>query len=233
MNNLKENLDNVATRIRKACEAAGRPADVVRLLAVSKRHPAARIRELHGLGQRAFGENIVQEALEKQQALEDLDLEWHFIGTIQSNKTREIAEHFDWVQSVDRLKILKRLAAQRPADMAPLNVCLQVNIDGEAQKGGCRPSEAMELAGIAAQMPRIRLRGLMAIPQIQPGAGGASRNSFERMRALYDQCAAAGHEIDTLSIGMSADMEQAIEAGSTMVRVGTDIFGARPAQQNE
>lgn len=228
MNNLKENLDNVASRLKHACEAAGRVADEVLLLAVSKKHPAEKIRMLHQLGQLAFGENIVQEALAKRSELIDLDLAWHFIGSIQSNKTREIAENFDWVQSVDRQKILKRLSDQRPADLAPLNVCLQVNIDNEPYKGGCEPGDTLKLAEFAASLPAVTLRGLMAIPKLNVKTGGASPDSFDRMRALFEDCRAAGLKLDTLSMGMSADMEQAIAAGSTMVRIGTDIFGGRP-----
>ena len=230
MNNLKENLDNVASRMRRACEAVGREPGEVRLLAVSKRHPAGKVRALHELGQSAFGENTLQEALAKRQRLADLDLEWHFIGSIQSNKTREIAENFDWAQSVDRAKILRRLSDQRPESMAPLNVCIQVNIDDEPQKGGCRPEEVPELAHLAGGLSRIRLRGLMAIPQLDEKTGMTSQDSFMRLNGLYEECRRAGLDFDTLSMGMSADMEQAIAAGSTMVRIGTDLFGNRPPQ---
>jgi pyridoxal phosphate enzyme (YggS family) len=228
MNNLKENLDNVSSRLRRACEAAGRAPGEVQLLAVSKKHPAEKIRELHGLGQPAFGENILREALAKQELLADLDIEWHFIGSIQSNKTRDIAENFDWAQSVDRAKILRRLSDQRPESMAPLNVCIQVNIDNEAQKGGCRPEEIAELARLAEGLGGIRLRGIMAIPKLYEESGETSRDSFRRLNELFEQCREAGLDFDTLSMGMSADMEHAIAAGSTMVRIGTDLFGRRP-----
>lgn len=225
MNDLKENLDNVSSRLRRACEAAGRAPSEVRILAVSKRQPADKIRAVRALGQFAFGENIVQEALGKQKELGDLELEWHFIGPIQSNKTRDIAEHFDWAQSVDRLKLLRRLSDQRPEDLPPLNVCLQVNIDEEPQKAGVMADDTLSLAATAASLPRFRLRGLMAIPKLQSEKEGAAVESFQRMKALFDECRAAGHRLDTLSMGMSADMERAIRAGSTMVRIGTDIFG--------
>jgi pyridoxal phosphate enzyme (YggS family) len=157
----------------------------------------------------------------------DLELEWHFIGSIQSNKTREIACHFDWVQSVDREKLLRRLSEQRPANHPPLNVCLQVNIENEAQKSGAAPGDTLKLAALAAGLPGIRLRGLMAIPRVDQSSGGGAQESFERMKTLFDHCRAQGHEIDTLSMGMSADLECAIVAGSTMIRIGTDIFGKR------
>lgn len=226
MNDLKENLDNVSSRLRRACEAAQRDPSEVRILPVSKRQPTDRIRAVHALGHTAFGENIVQEALDKQKALDDLALEWHFIGAIQSNKTAEIAAHFDWVQSVDREKVLRRLSDQRPEHLPPLNLCLQINIDEEPQKSGAPADQAVSLAEMAVQLPGVRLRGLMTIPRVQDG-DGASVRSFERMKALYDDCRAAGFDLDTLSMGMSADMERAIRAGSTMVRIGTDIFGPR------
>lgn len=226
MNDLKENLDNVSSRLSRACEAAQRDPSEVRILAVSKRQPADKVRAVHALGHAAFGENIVQEALGKQKALDDLALEWHFIGAIQSNKTAEIAANFDWAQSVDREKVLRRLSDQRPEHLPPLNVCLQINIDEEPQKSGAPADQAVLLAELAVRLPGVRLRGLMAIPRVQDG-DGASLRSFERMKALYDDCRAAGFDLDTLSMGMSADMERAIRAGSTMVRIGTDIFGPR------
>lgn len=226
MNNLSENLDTVSARLRRACEAAGRSPDSVRLLAVSKRHSAASIRQAFAWGQRAFGENTAQEALGKQHELAGLDVEWHFIGAIQSNKTRDIAEHFAWAQSVDREKILLRLSAQRPATLPPLNICLQVNIDAEPQKAGLLPDQVEALVQQAETLPGVHLRGLMTIPANQ-GAQGAADSSFQRTRELFDQLCRSGHELDTLSMGMSADMERAIAAGSTMVRVGTDIFGSR------
>lgn len=228
MNNLKENLDNVASRIRQACRACQRRSEDISILAVSKRHTPEKIRALHGLGQHAFGENTLQEALGKQRDLQDLPIEWHFIGTVQSNKTREIAGNFAWVQSVDRPKVLRRLADQRPAEMGALNVCIQVNIDHEPGKSGCRPDEIEELAELASGLPGIRLRGLMAIPRLDPQSGQTSVDSFERLRQHYDLCRSGGFDLDTLSMGMSADLEQAIAAGSTMVRIGTDIFGERP-----
>lgn len=226
MNDLKENLDNVSSRLRRACEAEQRDPSEVRILAVSKRQPADKVRAVHALGHAAFGENIVQEALDKQKALDDLAIEWHFIGAIQSNKTADIAANFDWAQSVDREKVLRRLSDQRPEHMPPLNVCLQINIDEEPQKSGAPADQAVPLAELAVRLPGVRLRGLMAIPRVQDG-DGASLRSFERMKALYDDCRAAGFDLDTLSMGMSADMERAIRAGSTMVRIGTDIFGPR------
>jgi len=227
MNDLKENLDKVSSRLRRACAAAGRPVATVRLLAVSKRQPAQKVRVVHGLGQRAFAENIVQEALAKQSKLTDLDIEWHFIGPIQSNKTADIAANFDWAQSVDREKLLRRLSDQRPRHLPPLNVCLQINIDDEPHKAGAAADAAPALADLAAGLRGIRLRGLMAIPALADASDGAAIASFERMKALFDECRAAGHDLDTLSMGMSADMERAIMAGSTMVRIGTDIFGPR------
>lgn len=227
MNNLKENLDNVSSRLRRACAAVGRDISEVRLLAVSKRQPAVQVRALHALGQTAFGENIVQEALAKQSELGDLRLEWHFIGAIQSNKTADIAGHFDWVQSVDREKILRRLSDQRAANRPPLNVLLQVNIDEEPQKAGALAKATPKLAEFAASLPGIRLRGLMAIPRAVEGQHGAALESFERMKALFDACRSAGPDFDTLSMGMSADLERAVQAGSTMVRIGTDLFGPR------
>lgn len=227
MNNLKENLHNVRARIKAACAKATRSPGEISILAVSKQHPAERIRALHGLGQRAFGENYVQEALAKQARLRDLDLEWHFIGPLQSNKTREVATHFDWVQSADRQKILRRLSEQRPGDLPALSVCIQVNIDREPQKAGVLPEGAEELARMAMELPGLRLRGLMSIPHIgsddfDPG------DSYQRMNAMFRSLRAAGLEMDTLSMGMSADLEQAIMHGSTMIRIGTDLLGPRP-----
>lgn len=227
MNDLSENLDNVSARLKRACEAAGREPSEVRILAVSKRHPADKIRSLYATGQLAFGENTLHEALDKQKQLSDLQIEWHFIGAIQSNKTREIAEHFSWAQGVDRDKVLRRLSQQRPAHLPALNVCLQVNIDNEPNKAGASAEDVPALAGFAVELPGIRLRGLMAIPALDAESGGAKSSSFERMKAIFDQLRSAGHDIDTLSMGMSADLERAIVAGSTMVRVGTDIFGKR------
>lgn len=227
MNVYAQRLSHVCARMTEAAKNARREPSEVDLLAVSKLHPAAAIRALHELGQRAFGENRVNEGIEKQSELRDLDLSWHFIGPIQSNKTRDIASHFDWVQSVDREKILRRLAEQRPASLAPLNICLQVNIDNEPQKAGAAVDQVGELATLAAQLPGIRLRGLMCIPA-QTEDPGQTRASFERLAALQAGLCAAGHGLDTLSMGMSGDLEIAIACGSTMVRIGTDIFGPRP-----
>ena len=227
MNNLKENLNNVRARIEAACEKAGRNPGEVVLLAVSKLHPAERVRALRALGQRAFGENYVQEALAKQQQLADQDIEWHFIGPLQSNKTREAAAHFDWVQSADRDKILRRLSGQRPDSLGPLNVCIQVNIDREPQKAGVLPEGAAELARLAGSLPGLRLRGLMTIPRMAT-AGHDPCDSYRRMKELFEELRDAGIAMDTLSMGMSADLEQAIAQGSTLVRVGTDLLGPRP-----
>jgi pyridoxal phosphate enzyme (YggS family) len=228
MNNLKENLDNVRARIAAACGKAGRQAGEVMLLAVSKRHTAERIRALHTLGQRSFGENYVQEALAKQATLQGLEIEWHFIGPLQSNKTREAAEHFDWVQSTDRKKILRRLSAQRPAGMPELNVCIQVNIDREPQKAGALPEDTAALARFARDLPGLNLRGLMAIPKVATETHDPG-DSYRRMHGLFAAMLDAGIEMDTLSMGMSADLESAILHGSTLVRIGTDLLGPRPA----
>jgi pyridoxal phosphate enzyme (YggS family) len=228
MNNLKANLHNVRARVRQACEKAGRNAEEITILAVSKKHPAARVRELYQLGQGAFGENYVQEALAKQAQLQDLDIEWHFIGPLQSNKTREAAAHFGWVHSVDRAKIARRLSEQRPAGLPALNVCLQINIDRESQKAGVLPEDAAELANFTMNLPNIRLRGLMAIPRMRDEDYDPS-DSYRRMYELFSRLRSAGIGMDTLSMGMSADLEQAILEGSTLVRIGTDLLGARPA----
>lgn len=226
MNELIDRLETVRQRIAEACKSAGRQPGEVSLLAVGKRHPAEMIRRFSSLGLKSFGENQLQEALRKQRELTELDLEWHFIGTIQSNKTRSIAENFQWVQSVDRQKILERLSAQRPAEFEPLNVLLQVNIDLEPQKGGAVPGEVPKLADIARGLDNIRLRGLMAIPRLTPVAE-EQRQSFRKVRELFETLKRQGHDVDTLSMGMSADLETAIAEGSTMVRIGTDLFGVR------
>ncbi|QNK75016.1 YggS family pyridoxal phosphate-dependent enzyme [Variovorax sp. PAMC28562] len=228
MTMIRDNLQQVTSRIVTACTAAGRDPASVRLLAVSKTFPAEAVREAYGAGQHAFGENYIQEGVGKIQALADIraELEWHCIGPLQSNKTRLVAEHFDWVHSVDRLKIAQRLSEQRPAGLPPLQVCLQVNVDGGANKSGASPDEAVALAQAVAALPRLRLRGLMAIPE--PAAGfDAQRALFLMAAAVFDRINAAGIALDTLSLGMSADLEAAIAAGSTMVRVGTAIFGGR------
>ncbi len=220
------NLQQVRSRIAAACAAAGRDVEAVTLLAVSKTREPAALREAAGAGQRDFGENYVQEAQDKMAALADLRLRWHLIGPLQSNKTRAVAECFDWVHTLDRLKIAQRLAEQRPAGLAPLQVCLQVNISGEASKSGASAGEIPALARAVAALPRLRLRGLMAIPE--PAADPeAQRRPHRELRRLLDQLNRAGLGLDTLSIGMSADLESAIAEGATIVRVGTAIFGAR------
>ncbi|MDM0085682.1 YggS family pyridoxal phosphate-dependent enzyme [Variovorax sp. J31P179] len=228
MTMIGDKLQQVRTRIVTACTAAGRDPASVRLLAVSKTFDAAAVRAAHGAGQRAFGENYVQEGVGKIEALADLraELEWHCIGPLQSNKTRVVAEHFDWVHSIDRLKIAERLAEQRSAHLPPLSVCLQVNVDGGANKSGVTPEDALALAQAVAALPRLRLRGLMAIPE--PAADFESQRAlFLRAAAVFEQIRGAGIEVDTLSLGMSADLEAAVAAGSTMVRIGTAIFGQR------
>jgi len=224
-------MDTLEARYRLLLDAlAGTaPGESARLVAVSKTQPAAAIRALAALGQRAFGENYVQEALAKQRELADLDLEWHLIGPLQSNKCREAARYFDWVQSVDRAKLLPLLDRERPIDRPPLNVLLQVNIDGEASKSGCAPDEAMALADAAAALPRLRLRGLMAIPEPHPDTAHR-RAAFARMRALFETLKARHPGIDTLSMGMSEDWPLAVAEGASLVRVGSALFGARPAK---
>lgn len=227
MNESYERWTMLQERIARACQAADREIQSVKLLAVGKQHPAEAIARLHALGQARFGENRVEEALKKQEALTSLAIEWHFIGAIQSRKTREIAEHFDWVQSVDREKVLQRLSKQRPPNQKPLNICLQVNIDREPQKAGLMSTQLEAMADLASKLPGIKLRGLMCIPS----AGVSSEqtgNSFSQMRKLYGALRAQGHPLDTLSMGMSGDLELAIAEGSTMLRVGTDLFGPRP-----
>jgi len=226
MDTIADNLQGVKSRIRGACERAGRdPRDIV-LVAVSKTFPADEIRAAHAAGQRCFGESYVQEALGKIEALADLDLEWHFIGPIQSNKTREIAAHFDWVHSIERLKIAERLSAQRPSERGPLDVLVQVNISGEATKSGVVPGDLAPLARAVAKLPNLRLRGLMAIPE-PTGDTALATARFEAVRALKEALCAEGLALDTLSMGMTGDLEAAIAAGATMVRVGTAIFGER------
>lgn len=200
------------------------------LLAVSKTREAAQVRALAACGQRLFGENYVQEAVAKQVLLGDLDLEWHLIGPLQSNKARIVAERFDWVQTLDRPKLVDALARHRPADRPPLNVLIQVNIDDEASKSGCQPGEVAALAEAIAGQPRLRLRGLMAIPAPHPDPRDGSR-AFEALRRLQDELAIAHPDVDTLSMGMSGDFELAIAHGATLVRVGTALFGPRPANE--
>lgn len=219
-------LQAVQTRIARACGEAGRHPATVQLLAVSKTFGAAAVRALAMAGQGAFGENYVQEAVEKKAALADLPLVWHFIGPIQSNKTRPIAENFAWVHSVDRLKVAERLSAQRPPGLPPLQVCLEVNVSGETSKSGVAPDQLPALADAVARLPALRLRGLMAIPAPTPDAA-AQRAALRRVRELFDTLKACGHDLDTLSMGMSADLEAAILEGATIVRVGTALFGER------
>lgn len=229
MTSLDEPLQRVRERMARACLAHAREPRSVSLLAVSKTQPAAAVRAACAAGQGAFGENYVQEALDKMAALADLRaaIEWHLIGPLQSNKTRVVAEAFDWVHSVDRLKIAQRLSEQRPADLPPLNICLQVNISGEASKSGLSPAEVADVARAVATLPRLRLRGLMAIPE--PAQGEAAQRAPHRaLRLLLEALNRQGRALDTLSMGMSDDLEAAIAEGSTMVRVGTAIFGARP-----
>jgi pyridoxal phosphate enzyme (YggS family) len=228
MTTIADKLQQVRTRIETACKDYGRDVANVRLLAVSKTFPPQALRIAHAAGQRAFGENYVQEALVKIEALADLrpGIEWHCIGPLQSNKTRVVAEHFDWVHSVDRLKIAQRLSEQRPAGLAPLQICLQVNVDGGANKSGVAPGEALALARQVAELPNVRLRGLMAIPE-PAGTFEAQRALFLRATALFEEMRDAGLDVDVLSMGMSADLEAAVAAGSTMVRIGTAIFGGR------
>ena len=223
-----ENLVGVRERIFNCCHTCGRDPEGVTLLAVSKTRPAEDLRSAYAAGQRHFGENYLQEALAKQEELADLEIQWHFIGPLQSNKTRAAAEHFHWIHSVERLKIAQRLSAQRPADLPPLNLCLQVNIDGEESKSGVAPGEVEALARAIAELPHIRLRGLMAIPAPQEDAA-AQRRPFLAMAELLQHLRAQlpDQPLDTLSMGMSGDMEAAIECGATMVRIGTDIFGRR------
>jgi pyridoxal phosphate enzyme (YggS family) len=223
---LQASLTSVRERIAAACAQAARPADSVRLVAVSKTFPAEAIEAAAAAGQRDFGENYLQEALPKLEHCAGRGLVWHFIGPIQSNKTRPIAEHFDWVHTVEREKIARRLSEQRPAHLPPLHVCIEVNVSGEASKSGVTPQEAPALARAVAALPRLKLRGLMAIPE--PGDdAGLQRQRFASLRALRDQLNAEGLALDTLSMGMSADLEAAIAEGATIVRVGTAIFGER------
>jgi len=222
--NVADNIAKVRERIGRACRASGRAESAVTLIAVSKTRAPAAIRAANAAGITDIGENYCQEALEKIAALADLPLTWHFIGPLQSNKTRAIAEHFAWVHSVDRLKLAQRLAAQRPPQLPPLNICVQVNIDDEASKSGVPPSELPALLEAIMTLPQLRVRGLMAIPQPQ---ADANRAAFIQMRALLAQQQQRWPQLDTLSMGMSADFDSAIEEGATLIRVGTDIFGAR------
>ena len=220
------NLQAVKARMAAAAKAAGRNPDGIALLAVSKTFPPEAIRQAAEAGQRRFGESYVQEALGKIEALADLDLEWHFIGPLQSNKTRAVAEHFAWVHSLDRLKAAQRLSAARGPQRIPLQVCIQVNVSGEQSKSGVAPDQLGELAKAVAGLPNLRLRGLMAIPEPTDDVA-LQRRRFSELRQLKDSLCAHGLDLDTLSMGMSGDLEAAIAEGATVVRVGTAIFGER------
>lgn len=223
MSTIADNIGQVSQRIRAAADAVQRDPSSIHLLAVSKTKPAQAVREAYAAGQLEFGENYLQEALGKQTELTDLPLSWHFIGPIQSNKTRAIAENFAWVHSVDRLKIAQRLSEQRPADLPPLNICIQVNVSGEASKSGCTPADLPALANAISALPRLKLRGLMAIPE--PTEDRAQQDAaFATVRDLQ---ARLNLPLDTLSMGMSHDLESAIAQGATWVRIGTALFGAR------
>lgn len=223
-----EKLQLVRARINQACSRVGRPPDSVTLLAVSKTFPAETVREAFHAGQRKFGENYVQEGVDKIAALSDLrdQIEWHMIGPLQSNKTRVVAEHFDWVHTVDRPKIAQRLSEQRPAGLPPLQVCIQVNTSGEASKSGVEPEEALALAREVAALPRLKLRGVMALPAPTNDLV-LQKAELHAVRVVFDSLISAGLPLDTLSMGMSADLEAAIEEGSSMLRVGTALFGNR------
>jgi len=230
MSDIETNIQGVRQRIQLAARACGRdPADI-RLLAVSKTFPAGHIHTAYEAGQRAFGENYVDEALDKIHTLADLDIEWHFIGPIQSNKTRKIAENFDWVHGVCNEKIARRLNEQRGAELPPLNVCIQVNISGETSKSGVTPEQTLPLAVFINPLPHLTLRGIMGIPEKTTNET-EQRNAFHALAEIFSQIKASGIEIDTLSMGMTADMEPAIAEGATMVRIGTAIFGVRTAHK--
>ena len=221
-----ENLAAVQARIAAACQASGRDPARVRLLAVSKTVAAARLLAAADAGQAAFGENYVQEALGKIASLAGRGIKWHHIGPIQSNKTADIAAHFHWAQGIERLKIAQRLSDQRPPELPPLQVCVQVNVSGEASKSGCAPAEALSLCQAVAALPRLQLRGLMTLPA--PAAGAADpRAPFRRLRGLFEQARAGGLDLDTLSMGMSDDLEHAIAEGATLLRIGSALFGRR------
>jgi pyridoxal phosphate enzyme (YggS family) len=229
MGSVEAKLQQVRTRIANACETSQRPVQSVTLLAVTKTFGPQAVRDALAAGQHAFGENYVQEALEKIESLADVRdrLEWHLIGPLQSNKTRVVAAHFDWVHTIDRLKLAERLSAQRPEHLPPLQVCLQVNISGEASKSGIAPDDALALAEAVCRLPRLRLRGLMAIPE-PAGDFDAQRVPHRALARLLFDLNAAGQALDTLSMGMSADLEAAVAEGATIVRVGSAIFGERP-----
>ncbi len=227
MTTIQTHLQTVHARMAAACQAVGRATSEVSLLAVSKTFGAEAVQEAYAAGQTAFGENYIQEAVHKITQLRHLPLQWHCIGPIQSNKTRLVAEHFDWVHTVDRLKVAQRLSEQRPPGLPPLQVCIQVNVDGGTTKSGVLPGDALALAQAVAMLPGLRLRGVMSIPEPAPDFEAACV-LFARVKAVFDALNSAGLKLDTLSMGMSADMEAAIQSGSTLVRVGTAIFGGRP-----
>jgi len=226
MTTIASNLQRVHERIAQACAQAHRDVNEVTLLAVSKTFGPDAVRDAHSAGQRAFGENYIQEAVEKIQMLGSLPVEWHCIGPVQTNKTRLVATHFDWTHSLDRVKVAQRLSEQRPDGMPPLQVCIQVNVDGGATKAGVAPADALALAREIVQLPRLKLRGIMTIPE--PAADFVSQKAVHlRAKTLFNDLRDAGLVLDTLSMGMTADLEAAIAAGSTMVRVGTAVFGGR------
>ena len=231
MNDLKQARNHVLEQMFNACKLANKDVSQVQLLAVSKTHPSATLEEMYAAGQHSFGENYLQEALDKIEALKDLDIEWHFIGHVQRNKTKNLAEKFAWVHGVDRLIIAERLSSQREENQTPLNICLQVNIDAQESKDGCQPEELADLVQQISRLPNLKLRGLMVIPKPN------NLQAFTDAKALFENVKAQHAQPeywDTLSMGMSADMNEAIAAGSTMVRVGTALFGARDyADKNE
>lgn len=220
-------LELVRARIREVAGACGRSPDSLRLVAVSKTHGSDAVRIAAAAGQRDFGENQLQEGLQKLHETRDLGLTWHFIGPVQSNKTRGVAEHFDWVHSIDRLKIAERLSQQRPRQMPPLQVCIQVNTSGETSKSGVAPDEVLAFARDVAALQNLQLRGIMAIPAPAAADIAAQLEACLEVRAIFEQLRTAGLELDTLSLGMSADLEAAVQAGATLLRIGTDIFGSR------
>lgn len=226
MTTIARNLQAVRSRIDRAAAACGRSASEIALLAVSKSFPASHIQEAHAAGQRLFGESYAQEAVKKITALRDADIEWHFIGPVQSNKTAALAAHCQWVHSVERTKIAERLSAARPETLPPLNVCIQVNVSAEATKSGVAAGQELALAARIRDLPRLNLRGLMTIPEPTTDAA-LQRKRFAALRALKERLMRDGHDLDTLSMGMSDDFEAAIAEGATIVRVGTAIFGAR------
>jgi len=226
MSAIASNLQAVKARIAEAARAAGRSPESIQLLAVSKTWPLACVLEAAAAGQHAFGENYVQEGVDKALATVNREIDWHFIGPLQSNKTRLVAEHFAWVHSIERLKIAERLSAQRPATLAPLQICVQINVSGETSKSGCAPDDALALCRAVAALPNLQLRGLMAIPEPADDIA-AQRAPLRQLREIYEHIRAAGLPLDTLSMGMSHDLEAAVAEGATIVRIGTAIFGER------